>query len=229
MRILSCFLLAPWALLALSLNSFGEETEPVRRAVDDFLRVQVRGLPGDASYTIGPISSEGKFPACLNPEVSFPKGSRPWGRTSVQVQCNGATRRSLYVSVQIRVVGEYLVAGKALASGQILAESDLARQKGDLTDLPMGILTDPAQAIGRSLSMPLGAGMPLRADFLKQAPVVQQGQMVKVQSRGQGFQVASEGQALNNAGEGQVVRVRLSSGQVVSGLAKPGGVVEVSY
>jgi flagella basal body P-ring formation protein FlgA len=41
--------------------------------------------------------------------------------------------------------------------------------------------------------------------------------------------VSSEGKALNNASDGQVVQVRAASGQTISGIARPGGMVEVSY
>nr|WP_291983235.1 flagellar basal body P-ring formation chaperone FlgA [Candidatus Accumulibacter sp. ACC005] len=58
---------------------------------------------------------------------------------------------------------------------------------------------------------------------------VQQGQSVKLQSTGAGFSVSNEGKALNNASDGQIAQVRTASGQVVSGVARPGGVVEVTY
>jgi flagella basal body P-ring formation protein FlgA len=41
--------------------------------------------------------------------------------------------------------------------------------------------------------------------------------------------VANEGKALNNAFEGQVAQVRLSSGQVISGVARQDGQVEVNH
>ena len=58
---------------------------------------------------------------------------------------------------------------------------------------------------------------------------VQQGQNVKTISSGAGFSVSSDGKALNNAAEGQVVQVRTNTGQTVSGIARPGGIVEISH
>jgi flagella basal body P-ring formation protein FlgA len=68
----------------------------------------------------------------------------------------------------------------------------------------------------------------LRSDQLIAPWVVQQGQSVKMQSSGPGFSVSSEGKALNNAAAGQLVQVRTNSGQTVSGIARPGGIVEVT-
>jgi flagella basal body P-ring formation protein FlgA len=77
--------------------------------------------------------------------------------------------------------------------------------------------------------MPVGVGRPLRGDLLRLPMVVQQNQSVKVVSQGPGFQVTNEGRALNNGVEGQVVQVRLSNGQVVSGVARAGGVVAINF
>ncbi|HEY6043663.1 MAG TPA: flagella basal body P-ring formation protein FlgA, partial [Nitrosospira sp.] len=56
-----------------------------------------------------------------------------------------------------------------------------------------------------------------------------QNQSVKLVSSGHGFSVSAEGRALNNAEEGQLVQVRSASGSLVSGIARTGAIVEVSY
>jgi flagella basal body P-ring formation protein FlgA len=77
--------------------------------------------------------------------------------------------------------------------------------------------------------MSLPSGVPLRQDVLRSQQAVQQGQMIKLISAGPGFRVSAEARALNNATEGQVAQARTASGQVVSGIAKAGGVVEITY
>jgi flagella basal body P-ring formation protein FlgA len=52
---------------------------------------------------------------------------------------------------------------------------------------------------------------------------------VRLVSNGSNFSVSSEAKSLGNAVEGQVVQVRTGSGGVVSGTARAGGVVEVSF
>jgi flagella basal body P-ring formation protein FlgA len=59
--------------------------------------------------------------------------------------------------------------------------------------------------------------------------VIKQGQSVRVISTGAGFSVSAEGKAINNAGVGEVVRVRMESGQTVSGKARADGIVEISF
>lgn len=203
--------------------------EPIQHAIEDFLRVQTKGLPGQVQYNIGAINSGGLSDGCRHLDVTMDARARPWGRTHVNVRCtDGATWR-LYVPVDIHVVANYLVSARPLTRGQILSAADIAPRQGDLSDLPADIVTDAAQAIGQASGISLPAGRPLRSNMLRQPLVIKQGQSVKVFSTGPGFQVASEGRALNHAASGQVVQVRLISGQVISGVARMDGTAEVKY
>ncbi len=201
----------------------------MRQAIEEFLRIQTQGLPGEVTYTVGAIAGNNNLTPCAAFEVTLPQGARLWGRGNVVVRCQSEPGWSLFVPVQVRVSGDYFVAARTMAQGQLIADGDLARRHGDLTELPAGVIVDPAQAIGRTAAMSIMAGRPLRGDMLRQVLAVQQGQSVKVVSHGPGFQVANEGRALNSAAPGQVVQVRLATGQVVSGIAQAGGIVEVSY
>ena len=207
-----------------------QDPQPVRRAIEEFLRVQIKGLPGQASFSIGSLEALNNLTPCPVIDVALPAGARAWGRTSVVVRCQAENVWSIYVPVQVRVIGEYLLTARALSQGQVVVEADLARIRGDLTDLPAGVLTDAVQALGKVVAQSVTSGRPLRADMLRQVLVVQAGQSVKLTSSGPGFQVSgAEGRALANAAEGQVVQVRLVSGRIISGIARTGGAVEVSY
>ena len=204
------------------------DSSAIRRSVDEFLRAQIKGLPGTASYSIGNVDADRLAGVCEGFDVSMGNDARPWGKTHVIVRCRGGTW-SLWVPVQIRVVGEYLVTARPIRAGQKLTEADVRGQLGELSDLPAGILMDKEQAIGRAAVASLGAGRPLRADLLRQPTVVQQGQSVKVVGTGSGFQVTNEGRALTNAVVGQVVQVRLNSGQILSGIVRVDGSIEVRF
>lgn len=217
------------ALLASTAAAY-QDPVPVKKAVEDFLRIQTRGLPGKPSFTVGSLDPGNQLSPCAGDfEVSQPPGAHAWGRSHVMVRCYDEGGWKVNIPVHIRVIADYLVSARPLSRGQRVGEADVARQTGDLSELPTGILTEPRQAIGQTAVQSLPAGRPLRADMLRQPVVVVQGQSVKLVSGGPGFRVSSEGRALNNGVEGQVVQVRLGNGQVVSGTARQGGVVEVAY
>jgi flagella basal body P-ring formation protein FlgA len=228
MRFLSGLL----AVLLLSITPcapvLAADSSEIRRAVDEFLRSQIRGLPGTASYSIGTIDADRLAGTCDGFDVSMGNGARPWGKTQVAVRCRGGTW-NLWVPVQIRVVAEYLVIARPINAGHRLTDSDIRAQMGELSDLPNGVLMNKEQAIGRSAIAVLAAGRPLRADMLRQPTVVQQGQSVKIIGTGSGFEVTNEGRALSNAVVGQVTQVRLNSGQILSGVVRADGTIEIRF
>ena len=207
-----------------------QDAAPLKSAIEAFLQVQIKGLPGQASFTIGSIDPQNSLVPCPSFAVTLPPGARAWGRTNVNVRCQVEGGWSIFVPVHIRILGEYLVTARPLTQGQVVTEADLTKNRGDLTDLPPGILTEASQAIGKTVARSITSGRPLRADILHRVLVVQQGQTVKVISNGPGFQVAGgDGHALGSAADGQMVQIRLQNGHVISGIARAGGVVEITY
>jgi len=201
----------------------------IRLQVEHFLRTQSTALPGKATITVGQVDTRLALPMCAASEVFLPNGARLWGKTSVGVRCSAPSPWTIYVQATVQVHGDYLVTAAPLAQGQTLGPNDVATVSGDLTTLPHGVATDARQVVGHTLGVSLPAGAPLRSDALRAPQVVQQGQTVRVVSAGPGFKVSAEGRALNNAAAGQIAQVRTTSGQTVSGVARAGGVVEVTY
>lgn len=193
-----------------------------------FLAVQTVGYPGKVNIQAGNIDPNLKLAACSDVNLFIPSGSRPWGKTSVGVRC-ASPQWTIYVQATVSVQAQYLVAASPLVQGQQISAQDMMFETGDLTQLPAGIFTETSQAVGRTVNISMKAGTVLRQDMLKASPVVQQGQSVMVVSQGQGFSVSAEGQAMAKASDGQVVQVKVSNGQLISGIARAGGRVEVNY
>lgn len=206
-----------------------QDMTQLRKTAEQFLRIQTAGLPGQVKIAVGSVDRRTHLAACAAPQAFLPNGGRLWGRTTVGIRCVAPSPWTIYISATVRVMGEYLVTAVPLSQGRVIGPDDFATLKGDLTSLPSGIITDPSQAIGRTVTVSLRAGMPLRDDVLRSKQAVQQGQIVRLETAGSGFRVTAEARALNNAAEGQIAQARTASGQVVSGVAKPGGVVLVTY
>ena len=206
-----------------------QEPAAVKQAVAQWLTVQTRDLPGQVSFEVGELDADNLLAPCTSFDIARPGGALPWGRSSVLVRCLENAGWRVYIPIRIRVEMDYPVSARPILRGKIVAAEDLTTQFGDLSEMPPNIVTDAAQALGKSAAVSIPAGRPLRMDMLRAPTAVRLGQTVKVVSRGAGFEVTNEGRALNNALEGQVAQVRLGSGQVVNGIARLGGVVEVSF
>lgn len=231
LKLLPALLLAaPCALAAPAPQANArQDLAALKAVVAQYLQTQAGGLPGQVTVTVGAIDPRMSLAACPAPQAFQQPGARAWGKTTVGVRCTAPAIWTVYIQAQVSVLADYVAAAVPLAQGQAIAASQLVLMRGDIAAMPNGIVTDLEQAVGRSATVSLPAGTPLRLDSLRSQPVVQQGQAVRVVSNGNGFSVSAEGKAIGTAAEGQVVQVRTPSGAILSGTARAGGLVEVGF
>ncbi|WP_020166532.1 flagellar basal body P-ring formation chaperone FlgA [Methylotenera sp. 73s] len=205
-----------------------QDISVLKLRAEDFLKRESNGHPGEVNVNVTVIDRNLKLAQCPNPEVSLPTGSRAWGKTSMVISCV-APKWTIYVPATVSVIAEYYVAAMPLSQGHVMMHSDLLKMKGDLTTLPAGIFTDANQVIGRTVSVSLLSGTVLKQEMLKVPTVIQQGQTVTLKTVRAGFEVSTEAKALNNAADGQAVQVKVVNGEVIAGIARNGGQVEVAF
>lgn len=191
--------------------------------------LQQTAQSGNVSVTAGALDSRLRFPACPSMEFFLPAGGRLWGNSNIGVRCPAPSAWSLYVPVNVKIKADIVFSARPLQSGQKLGEADILLKNDDITQFAAGVITDPKQALGKTVGLGVAAGYPLRIDMLRAPNVILQGQSVKIIAQGQGFQVNAEGKAMNNAADGQIVSVRSPSGKIIKGTAREGGYVEVPF
>lgn len=196
--------------------------------VESFLRSGSNVPAGQLKITVVPPDPRLDLPACQKLEAFLPPGARLQGHVTVGVRCLGPSPWTLYVQAQLSALSRYVVAAVPMAEGHVIAEGDLTFALGEASAANAGLLTDKAQAIGRSLATPLAAGTPVSSSLFGKDWVVRKGQFVRLHATGSGFRISVEAQALANACEGEPLQVKTRSGRVVNGVAHLGGVVEVS-
>jgi len=192
-----------------------------------FLKTQTSGLPGTVSIQVRPPRSA--LPACSALDAFQPAGSRSIGKITVGVRCLAPTPWTVYLSAQVRVIGNYAVTRQPLPANHVLTAADVTLREGDLGSLPADVVTDADAMLGYRAVSGLAAGAPLRSALLRPPLVVQQGQTTRLVMNGPGFSVQTEGQALANASRGDRVRVKTRSGQVISGVAHDGQQVMIAF
>ena len=195
--------------------------------VSRFVETQTRGLPGQVSWTVAPLDERVRLAPCDEYAIGLPPGGRLWGRSTVSVRCLRPQPWQIFVSVTVRIVADVVVSTRPLAAGTVLAREDVTTRAEDLGALPPSVLIDLSQAIGRPLATGVAGGAALRAEQLRQAWAIAQGQTVRVSFESGSLRVSAEGRALGNALAGQQVDVRMASGKTVRGTARPDGSVLV--
>lgn len=196
---------------------------------EQFLLAQAANLPGTPSARVGAPDARLQLARCDAPQAYAPGGSKAVGKTTVGIRCDSPVQWNVFLPATVSVKTSYLASAVPLSQGQRLGSADWVTKQGDLATLPAGVLTDPAQAQGRTLQQPLAAGMPLSRAMLRSQQVVQPGQQVRLVAQGTGFSISSEARALTGGAEGDIVQARTAGGQVVAGVAQADGVLAVRY
>ncbi|HEU0201178.1 MAG TPA: flagellar basal body P-ring formation chaperone FlgA [Burkholderiaceae bacterium] len=190
------------------------------------------GTQSRIDVQVGELDSRLQLAPCAKTETFLPRGVRLWGRAVVGVRCvdpNAGAPWSITLPVTVRVYGPALVATRALAAGTPIAATDVRSEEVEWTREAQGVATDFAQLAERVPARTLAAGQPIPLAALRAAQAVGQGDLVRVVGRGQGFSITTDGVALASALDGQPVRVRTDNGKVITGTARTGRIVELTF
>jgi flagella basal body P-ring formation protein FlgA len=215
--------LAP-AALALPFGALADPADQVRLLVE-----REAGFPGRVEVSIGNPNSRLQLAPCARMEPFIPQGARLWGRTTLGLRCVEGAAWQAFIPVHVRIHAMAPVAARPLAQGQAVTAADLQMEEIEVTRFPAGAIADPAQLADKQLARPLATGQPLLREHLRARPVLAQGDSVKLVYQGANFSVATQGRALAHALDGQSVTVVTESGRHVSGIARPGRVVQLSH
>lgn len=229
---LTCLLMAAGAAACaapIQQQTQQQDLGELKQAAMQFLKQLAPPANAEVSITLGEIDSRLNLGRCDRLTPFLPQGSKSWGKISLGIRCSEPVNWTVFLPANVKVSTDYYVTSHSISAGQILGMEDLSKTSGDISQLPVGTVLNPEQAIGKTLRVGLAAGGVLRTDMLKSPLIIQQGQTVKVIIGGPGFQVSTEAQSLSNASEGQVVRAKTQAGQTISGIAREAGVVEIAY
>jgi flagella basal body P-ring formation protein FlgA len=184
----------------------------------------VAGMQTEVEY----IDQNPTIQACPEKiEVGSQPGIRLWGRTSVQLRCRKLAW-TYNLAIRVRVIGDYVVAGRYLQGNVKVAQGDLRVVQGDLTDLTDDVLRSVKDGYNRILVRPVQAGMPIGLNDLREPAVIAIGDPVRILISGKDFEVTGEGVAQTSGMVGDTVKVKLYDGQTISGKILRAGVVVVN-
>lgn len=195
--------------------------------VRDFTVKQTAQMRGETAVAVGKLDTRLQLAPCPSPAAFLPPGQRLWGRSLVGVQCFSPVSWKVLVPVEVRVSLPVLVTTRTLSPGQPLRGDDFQLETRDVTQAGASVLTESSAALEMTVTRIVQAREILRADMLRAPQAVAAGETVRVQYAGPGFVIRSEGRAVGSALAGQIVQVRMASGQLLSGTARAGGVVEL--
>ena len=204
-----------------------QDLQLLREQAIQYLK-QLPGLSADAQIKVSPVDPQLKLASCSAIEFFLPNNSHQRGNLRLGARCSEPQVWSIYLGASILESKTYFVTRKPLPKDYSIQSSDLvASQVYDSNNSP-SLITDPEQITGRILTHPIAAGVALRQQDLRSEASLQRGQIVKIVAKGSGFTISNQGQLLANAIAGQSARVMTASKQIITGIARSGGIVEVA-
>jgi flagella basal body P-ring formation protein FlgA len=220
------------SLIALPMMSNGVTTDSqdmndVVMQAESYLKMKY-GNNSDSKVRVQMPEENIDLPPCKKIEFSTP-ASNPGatGNIRFSAKCFSPQPWTIYLNAHVSQKKIYYVNKARLEPGQIISESDLTAKKDFPDNLPFGTVNDPQQIIGKAVISTIEAGTPMIGTGLKNEYIINFGQTVKIAVGGTGFRINAEGKAMNSAALGQNVQVKMASGQIISGIARSGGFVEV--
>ena len=185
--------------------------------LQSFFSSQLAGISDEVRVSIR--TAPNLLPPCEQPLLSI-NNSRLWGNVNVLARCGNDKR---YLQVNVQATGNYVVAAMPIVRGGKLEAGNVKLKRGRLDTLPPRTVLDINQLVDAVSLRDLSPDQPIQLTQFRQAWRVKAGQRVNVIASGDGFSANAEGQALNNAAVAQNARVRMVSGQVVSGVVDADG------
>ena len=206
-----------------------QSTGSIQAAAEHFLRDMLGTERRAFEVHVGRVDRRLRLPECSAPLGAYlPPGGRRNGQVTVGVRCTGDTPWKLFVSARVHIYEEVVIARHPIIRGQVVAASDLARERRDIARLGEGYFVDPRALIGKHARRAISAGELIRHRALDQPKSVRRGQRVVLVARSPGFEVRMEGKALAAGGIGDIIRVRnRRSRRIVEGVIASSGVVHV--
>ncbi|MDR7343749.1 flagella basal body P-ring formation protein FlgA [Pantoea alhagi] len=162
---------------------------------------------------------------CTDPQLSMSGNPRLSGNRTVVAQCGN---KKHFLQVRIEAQGSWWVAARELKTGSVLSPNDVVQRSGSLANLPSGVVMNPNDFRGAVLTRPLRTGQPLTQNQLRKKWRINRGEEIDIIAHGSGFHIRSRGKALDNAAINDAIRVRMKSGQLVTGSVNSDGSVRIN-
>ena len=142
----------------------------VRTLVENFLAEALGAGASDAVLRAVELPGPVRIPAgAYTVRVIPPAGQPLLGRVRLQLEftVDGRSVKSVWVVADVALYGSVVVATRPIARGEILAADDVSVDRRDLSELPRGIVSDPAEAVGHVARVPLTPDTSIRREHLR--------------------------------------------------------------
>jgi len=126
---------------------------------------------------------------------------------SVEFLVDGQVVKRAWVTLNLEVIAPVVVVRKPMGCHQPIESQDVTVVLKDLTKLPSGYFTDPAEVIGQRVKRTVYGNTVLREDLVELPPLVQRGDIVTIIAEAGVLRITARGEAKAKGRKGERISV----------------------
>jgi flagella basal body P-ring formation protein FlgA len=126
---------------------------------------------------------------------------------SIVFDVDGNFQKSIAVTVQLEALVNAVTAARPIGRLRPITAEDLKVVRMNRGELPIGVLSDLDEVIGRRARRNIDAGTALRPDLIEIPPTVNRGDTVVIVAQGEGLRITAKGEVREPGYRGERVKV----------------------
>lgn len=184
----------------------------------------------DKKILINPLNKNLKLIKCTQPLESFiTPGVKLIGRTTVGVRCNGQKPWKIYVTTDINIFDNVVIADDYILRGGRVSAAQLRTEKRNVATLNRGYFTRPDDVIGKIAKTPINREQVITLNSLTSPKLVQRGKSVTIIAKSDTVTVKMNGYAMSDGHQGELIKVKnLRSQRIIEAEVVDDNLVRVS-
>ncbi|MFO7686476.1 MAG: flagellar basal body P-ring formation chaperone FlgA [Desulfobacterales bacterium] len=184
--------------------------EQIRQIVTGF--VKTGGIWGEAEVRVVEltISADRTLPkGRATYRVLPPRHMRSLTTLPLSIVCDvdGRFQKTIRATARVEALAPVVVAARPIGRLKPISTADLKMEKMNLAELPIQVMTDAEDIIGKRARRNIDAGELLRADLIEMPPLVKRGDMVTIVAESEGIRVTATGEVKSDGLRGERVKV----------------------
>jgi len=206
-----------------------EDHENIISTVTSYITEALKGI-ADKKILVNPLNKNLKLIKCTQPLESFvTPGVKLSGRTTVGVRCNGYKPWKIYVTADISIFDDVVIADEYILRGSQITATQLRTEKRNVTTLNRGYFTRPDEVAGKIARSQISKEQVITLHSLASPKLVQRGKNVTIIAKSGTVTVKMNGNAMSDGHLGELIKVKnLRSQRIIEAEVIDNNLVKVS-
>lgn len=169
---------------------------------------------GEFNVTVNRVDPRLRLAECSEAlQLTLHGARKDYGYLTVRVRCSGSQPWTVYVSANVDITTQVIVATRPLQRGQIIDDTMITLKRLSLNGLGQHFYQRAEDIIGKQVAHSMSGNRVIRSNMLEEALLVKRGDNVVIIAQNEALAVKMTGTALSNGQKGEQIRVKNNRSQ----------------